>query len=84
MNEKKKVIGRLDICFLSTCYDNWALSTSSPIYDIEEGKRKYFEAVENEKCVDDYEQPAKVHLWIYSRGKSPRKTIAKNYEGEAE
>ena len=84
MSEKKKVIGRLDICYLSTGYFDIALSTSSPIFDIEEGKRNYFEAVENYKCVDDREKPAKVHLWLYGKGKSPRKTIAKNYEGEAE
>lgn len=84
MSEKKKAIGRLDICFLSTCYDNRALSTSSPIYDIEEGKKEYFRAVETEKCVDDREKPARVHLWIYGKGKKPNITIAKNYDGEAE
>ena len=80
--EKKKVKYRLDIDYLSKRYENWAQESSSPIYDLEDGFRRYFAAIDNEKCYDDREKPVRAHLWEYHYKKdgTPNfKTLAKNY-----
>lgn len=79
---KKKVRYRLEIDYLSRDYEDSCLSTSSPIYTLEEGFRKYFEAVENERCADDKEKPVRAWLWEYHynrAGELKPKTLARNY-----
>lgn len=77
-----KVKYRLEVDYLSKDYEDKALSCSSPIYSLEDGFRKYFEAIENEKCSDDNEKPVRAHLWEYHYKKDGTfnpKTLAKNY-----
>ena len=84
----KKVKYRLEINYFSKDYENAALETSSPIYDLESGFRAYFQAIDNEKCSDDKEKPVRAWLWEYRYKKDPasiygkslvKRTIAKNY-----
>lgn len=78
----RKVKYRLEIDYLSKDYDDRALSTSSPIYTLEDGFRRYFDAIDNERCSDDKEKPVRAWLWEYhytKDGKPNFKTLAKNY-----
>lgn len=78
----RKVKYRLEVNYLSVDRDDLALETSSPIYSLEEGFRKYFHAIDNEKCSDNKEMPVRAHLWEYhykKDGTPNHKTIAKNY-----
>lgn len=78
----KKVKYRLELNYLSVDRDDLALETSSPIYSLEEGFRKYFDAIDNERCSDNKEMPVRAHLWEYHYKKDGTfnpKTIAKNY-----
>jgi hypothetical protein len=78
----KKVKYRLELNFLSVDRDDLALETSSPIYTLEDGFRRYFDAIESEKCVDDKEKPVRAHLWEYhykKDGTPNHKTLARNY-----
>lgn len=77
-----KVKYRLDLDFYSVPQENAACETSSPIYSLEEGFRKYFNAIDNDKCVDNEEIPVRAHLWEYHYTRSGElnpKTLAKNY-----
>ena len=79
----KKVKYRLEENFLSRDYEDSALETSSPIYSLEEGLRKYEEAIK-EFCVDDKSVPVRCILWKYRYKKdgTPNHVIIKaNYEG---
>ena len=72
---------RLDVDFLSKEYEDRLLETSSPIYTLEDGLKKYQEAI-TKKCVDDESIPARCHLWKYRytrAGEFNPLTIAKNY-----
>ena len=62
----KRVLYRLDIDYLSKDYDNWACSTSSPIYNLKDGLREYKNAINN-YCIDDKTKPVRVHLWKYGK-----------------
>lgn len=78
----RKVKYRLEIDYLAKDYDDRALCTSSPIYTLEEGFRRYFDAIDNERCSDDKEKPVRAWLWEYhytKDGKPNFKTLAKNY-----
>lgn len=79
---ERKFKYRLEIDYLSKEYDDMAIGTSSPISSLEEGLARYEEAIK-EKCVDNEEISARVHLWEYVRkgGRTTYKTIRKNYEG---
>lgn len=79
---ERKFKYRLEIDYLSREYDDAAIGTSSPISSLEEGLARYAEAIK-EKCVDNEETPARVHLWEYVRkgDRTTYKTIRKNYEG---
>ena len=76
----KKVKYRLDVNYLSKEYDDSALETSSPIYSLDEGLAEYEKAI-TEKCVDNSEIAARVHLWkyAYKGNKLAPITIRKNY-----
>ena len=85
--EKRKVKYRVEINYLSRDYDTRALEISSPAYTLEDAFRKYFAACA-EKCADDPEKPARVHLWEYHYTRDPEtysgwrlapKTLAKNF-----
>ena len=78
----KKVPYRLDVNWLSRDYIDRVIEISSPIYTLEEGFRRYFEAIDGQKCVDDKSKPVRAHLWEYHYKKdgTPNfKTLAKNY-----
>lgn len=77
----KKVKYRLDINYYSQDYPDACCEISKPIYTMEEGKQEYLSACE-EKCLDNPDMPARVHLWKYQwsdDGKCNPLTIAKNF-----
>ena len=81
MARKRRVLYRLDVDYYSREYENKCCEISSPIYNKKEGLEKYKKAIA-EKCIDNPEIAARVHLWKYrwdDCGKCVPLTIAKNY-----
>jgi hypothetical protein len=78
--KRREVKYRVEVDYLSKDYEEAALSTSSPIYNLKDGWKAYKEAIK-EFCVDDKSVPARVHFWKYNyvnHAFCPI-TIAKNY-----
>lgn len=72
---------RLEVDYLSKEYDNKACDVSSPIFTLEKGIEGYLKHI-TEKCIDDENKSAKVHLWKYNYtadGELDPITIMKNY-----
>ena len=79
---KSNVKYRVEVNYLSRDYEDRALEVSSPFCTLESAFRKYFSAIDSEKCVDDKEKPVRAHLWEYhykKDGTPAFKTLAKNY-----
>lgn len=84
MNKPAAVKYRLDVSYYSKDYDDKAAQTSAPIYSLEEGLKKYEEAIK-QKCFDRTDLPVLVHLWEYNwdeNGRLAPITIKKNYSGK--
>ena len=82
----KTVKYRLDIDYYSKDYDNRMMGVSSPIYTLANGMNRYKAAI-REKCIDNADEPARVHLWKYDERAYDANgyyigeyiTLAKNY-----
>ena len=78
---KRHPLYRLEINWFFDEHEDAACESSTPIYSKKEGLAEYLKAI-RENCIDNPQQPARVHLWRYNwdiAGRNHPVTICKNY-----